>query len=303
MLTIDLKDAFGSLPHSYIKEVLEETGFSESFRKIIMNSYSGASTKIWMNSKASNQIAINKGVKQGCTFSPLLFNLCINSLIREPSKSTKCFKIQNKYHNVQAYANDIILFSETKENMNDLLNEVSCFINYAKLEINAEKCHSVSYTLVEGHRVSDTSQFSINGKNIPNNNLSEWVEYLGTAAATTLNIRRKGTDEVIIQANELVDQIFNSPLKINQMIDAVKRFVIPSLDYVLTEGSPRLTDLKKHDTKIRTRIAKHIGVPNTPIAFAHSHWMNGGLSLQPLETRAKALKISQCVEESFSNAL
>ena len=295
MLTIDLKDAFGSLPHSYIKEVLEETGFSESFRKIIMDSYNGASTKIWINGKASNQIAINKGVKQGCPFSPLLFNLCINPLIRELAKSTKGFKIQNKYHNVQAYADDIILFSETKENMNDLLNEVSCFINYAKLEINAEKCHSVSYTLVEGHRVSDTSQFSINGKNIPNHNLSEWVEYLGTAAATTLNIRRKGTDEAIIQANELVDQIFDSPLKINQMIDAVKRFVIPSLDYVLTEGSPRLTDLKKLDTKIRTRIAKHIGVPNIPVAFAHSHWMNGGLSLQPLETRAKALKIKSFI--------
>jgi len=57
------------------------------------------------------------------------------------------------------------------------------------------------------------------------------------------------------------------------MIDAVKRFVIPSLDYVLTEGSPRLSDLKTLDTKIRTKIAKHIGVPNIPISFAHSHWM------------------------------
>ena len=51
------------------------------------------------------------------------------------------------------------------------------------------------------------------------------------------------------------------------MIDAVKRFVIHSLDYVLTEGSPRLMDLKKLDTKIRTKIAKHIGVPNIAVVF------------------------------------
>ena len=295
ILTIDLKDAFGSLPHSYINTILDESGFSKSFKKVIMESYNGATTKIWLNGKASNPIPINKGVKQGCPFSPLLFNLCLNPLIRELSRSTRGYRIGNNYHTVQAYADDIVLFSETRDDMIALLNEVNNFIRYSKLEINVKKCHSASYILQEGHRVSDSEPFTFNNNNIPNHNLSEWVEYLGTAAATTINIRRKSTEATLTDANNLVDLIFNSPLRINQMIDAVKRFVIPSLDYTLTEGSPRLGDLKALDTKIRTKIAKHIGVPNIPIAFAYSHWFNGGLSLQPLETRAKALKVKSFI--------
>ena len=76
------------------------------------------------------------------------------------------------------------------------------------------------------------------------------------------------------------------------MIDAIKRYVIHSLDYELMEGSPRLGDLKTLDTKkIRTKITKHIGIPNIPVAFVYSHLTDGGLSLQHLEIRANVLKV------------
>lgn len=141
IMKIDLKDAFGSLHHSYIKEILEESGFSVIFRKVIMESYNCFTTKVWINGNASNAIAMNKGVKHECTFSPLPFNLCPTQLIRERSRSTKGYKIGNKYHTVQAYADDTILFSETRDNMYHLLQEVRSFFNYSKLEINTNKCH------------------------------------------------------------------------------------------------------------------------------------------------------------------
>ena len=71
----------------------------------------------------------------------------------------------------------------------------------------------------------------------------------------------------------------------------MKRFVIPELDYTLTEGSVRIKDMKDLDTTIRKSIATHLNIPNIPISYAHPHWTDGGLSIQPLEERSKVLKI------------
>ena len=86
-----------------------------------------------------------------------------------------------------------------------LLNEVNSFINYLKLKINPTKCHSASYIIQEGHRVSNTGLFTFNGINIPSHNLSEWVEYLRTSAATTISLKRKGKDKTITKASKLID--------------------------------------------------------------------------------------------------
>ena len=72
-------------------------------------------------------------------------------------------------------------------------------------------------------------------------------------------------------------------------------FVIPSMDYLLTEGNPRKGDLEDLDRKIRVGIAHHVGVPSFPIAFTQTHWKDGGLSLQPLYIRGSVLKIKKFV--------
>jgi hypothetical protein len=42
--------------------------------------------------------------------------------------------------NVAAYANDLILYSETHEHMTMMLNLLGAFCSYAKMKVNAEKC-------------------------------------------------------------------------------------------------------------------------------------------------------------------
>ena len=293
--TIDLKDAYGSLPHEYIRTVLTQSNIPKSIKDIIMESYSFTTTKLFLHSDISDPIPVHRGVKQGCPFSPILFNMCLNPLIEALEQSGLGFKIGRSTLTVQAYADDIIIFAPSRENMQSLLRTVEEFTTYSKLEVNTAKCHTVSYTIQDNHRASDEHEFVLNGQPITSHNLSDWTEYLGTPIATTLNIRQRGTEETIANTESLIRNIFASPLKVNQMIDAVRRFAIPGLDYTLTEGSPRLTDLRKLDTLIRTEIAKHVKTTGIPVEYFTTNWKNGGLSLQPLHKRAQTLKIKSFV--------
>ena len=152
MLTIDLKDAFGSLPHMYIQETLQQLNFSPKFRQIIEQSYAGTITNISVNGKTSSPIQIRKGVKQGCPFSPLLFNMCLNPLIKELETSHLGFQIGNETKTVQAYADDVIVFAESLDAMNSICNIIERFISYSKLEVNPKKCQYFSYILHNNQR-------------------------------------------------------------------------------------------------------------------------------------------------------
>ena len=83
IVTIDFRDAFGSVTHDLIKKSMKELGFDDSFRKMIMDSYRNSSTRICVNGKIGRNFFFKRGVKQGCPLSPTLFNLCIEPLLRK----------------------------------------------------------------------------------------------------------------------------------------------------------------------------------------------------------------------------
>ena len=294
-ITIDLKDAFGSLPHGYLIEMIKEFKLPKEIQGVIKDSYAKGTTVVNLDKLDSTEIRIRKGVKQGCPLSPLMFNLCMNPLLNALQDSNKGYRIGNKVISAQAYADDIILFSESRQGMAGLLDIVERFVAYARLTINPQKCRSLSYILGREGRCSDIHPFFINRVAIPLTDLSKGIEYLGSSAAATICIRYKGTEETIESAKILIDKIMKSQLKVNQKIDAIKRFVIPTMDYTLTEGNPRLKDLEELDRRIRVGLAKHVGVPSFPIPFVESHWKDGGLSLQPLRVRESVLKVKKFI--------
>jgi hypothetical protein len=252
MTTIDFKDAFGSIPHSYISEMMKEVNLPEKLRLTIEDTYKLAKTKLLVGNETSGDIPVRRGVKPGCPLSPLIFNLCLNSLLNVKKKSNRGYRVGSQTISVQAYADDVVIFAETKENMAALLKTVEDFTQYSRLAVNAKKCRSISYILANKRRIVDEHTFSIHGEQIPGTNLAEWTDYLGTAAATTLQTRMKGTEEALWTASQLIDKIQKSGLKLNQKLDAMRRFVIPTLNGTLTEGSPRLDDLKKLDFRCVT---------------------------------------------------
>ena len=88
----------------------------EALVEIIKKCFSQSSTKFRIGSVMSEEIMIRRGVKQGCTLSPLLFDICLEPLIR--TIEGQCSQLGYHFGNsqltktIQAYADDLILFSD-----------------------------------------------------------------------------------------------------------------------------------------------------------------------------------------------
>jgi hypothetical protein len=290
IITIDLKDAFGSLSHQYIRYMLKETNLPEEIQEVVMRSYEEGFTKVRINYEESNKIPIHKGVKQGCPVSPLIFNLCMNPLLKKIDEECEGYRIGNTKIAVQAYADDLVLFSETREGMEQTLRIVEKFLDFAKVEVNADKCHSMTYVLVNRTRTFDDNPFYIFNRNIPNETLAAGVEYLGTEVATTRKIRNKGYKAIIEETKDMIIKIGNSVLLLNQKVYAIKTFAIPKLDFLLINGRVTQKEMKEIDCLVRKTIKKDLKTNSIPNDFFYTHWKDGGLSIQPLKERERALK-------------
>ena len=79
---LDLKNAFGEVHHNLIRESLKYHHLPGIFVDLFNSIYSDCSISVSANNQWTDPIGIKKGVLQEDPCSPLLFNLCFNTLMR-----------------------------------------------------------------------------------------------------------------------------------------------------------------------------------------------------------------------------
>ena len=80
---LDIRNAFGSIPHSVLSTALLRMGFPPDLVRMITNVYTGATTEVLTSTGKTPPIPIHSGVKQGCPLSAILFNLSLELVIRK----------------------------------------------------------------------------------------------------------------------------------------------------------------------------------------------------------------------------
>jgi hypothetical protein len=170
MVQIDFRNAFGSVPHGLIEFNMRCMGLPETQIQTVMTIYEGATTKISVPTGTSEPINWRSGTVQGCPLSPTLFNICLESFLRLMEKDEfkqYPFQVMDLDNNpvtsinVAAYADDLILFSETREGAQAMLDALADFCNYSGMEVNVKKCASVSITWEGGKLVKNYQPFEI----------------------------------------------------------------------------------------------------------------------------------------------
>jgi hypothetical protein len=81
--TLDIKEAFDRVAHSYLYAALERYGFSTWFQRCIWQIYESATSSVQVNGHVSGLIPIKCSTRQGCPLSMLLFTLCLDPLLRK----------------------------------------------------------------------------------------------------------------------------------------------------------------------------------------------------------------------------
>ncbi|MES9883856.1 MAG: reverse transcriptase domain-containing protein [Sedimenticola sp.] len=109
-ICLDQEKAFDRVSWSYMYDTLYAFGFDESFISLIKLLYNDVSSSVIVNHHVSSVFPVRRGVRQGCSLSPLLYVLCIEPFVLKINndEDIKGIKIPGKKGDIKisAYADD-----------------------------------------------------------------------------------------------------------------------------------------------------------------------------------------------------
>ena len=108
ILSIDQVKAFDRVDREFLFKSLQHFGFEELFISHVKTLYNGISAKVKVNGNLSEKIEIQRGVRQGCPLSMILYIIqadIFSSYIRQ-NKAITGIKLGNKETKIQQYADD-----------------------------------------------------------------------------------------------------------------------------------------------------------------------------------------------------
>ena len=143
----DLKNAFGEVHHNLIKTALQYHHIPPSIINLINSLYSDYFISITTKDFITNPIKVNRGVLQGDCLSPLICNLCVNTLIK-PIENGKvgCLgyvldKMLSPRHWF-SFSSDTAIITVLEGEKQLLCNVFTKWTWWADLIIRVDKCHT-----------------------------------------------------------------------------------------------------------------------------------------------------------------
>ena len=77
IISIDAEKAFDKIQHPFIIKTLQKAGLEGTYLNIIKATYDKPTANIILNGEKLKLFPLKSGRRQGCTFSPLLFNIVL----------------------------------------------------------------------------------------------------------------------------------------------------------------------------------------------------------------------------------
>ena len=111
---VDFRKAFDSIWHPGLLKRLLDYGLGGQFFNLIANMYSRSECCVKADTMRSEYFNYNRGVRQGCILSPLLFNLYLNDIPSrlENTQGLDPITLPNGSRlNLLLYADDLVLIS------------------------------------------------------------------------------------------------------------------------------------------------------------------------------------------------
>ena len=137
---VDFKKAFDCVDHSLLWTKLINLGISHKILAILQSMYAAAASCIKISKyEVTDQFPCQKGVRQGCILSPLLFSLFISDLETELRHNESGVKLNRMAMDLLMYADDIVLISSSAAGLRKNLYVLQSYCKTWKLEINIDK--------------------------------------------------------------------------------------------------------------------------------------------------------------------
>lgn len=163
---VDYKKAFDRIEHPKLIGILQEIGLDGRDIIILRNIYWNHEGCVRTESGNTDYINIQRGVRQGCLISPLLFNIYAEYIIRASlQERPEGAKINGVVINNLRYADDTVVIGETQEQLQTLMNLLTEASYQAGLEVNVAKTKTMVFTRNE---INLGGNITLNGQILQN---------------------------------------------------------------------------------------------------------------------------------------
>lgn len=141
---IDLKAAFDSIPRNCLWKKLERWGIDRRLLWLITQLHHGSSARVRLTpaGNLSNEVPINRGVRQGCILAPLLFNLFISDMklfLNESQANIHAPRLADFRCPLLLYADDAAILSYSRVGLCRALKIFAAYCKLNHLTINHGK--------------------------------------------------------------------------------------------------------------------------------------------------------------------
>ena len=176
---VDFQKAYDNVWRIGMYHKLLEYGVEPNLVSLIKDMYDKTKIMLKINGKLTAPINTQKGVRQGCILSPRLFNLFINDIPTIFDK--QCHPVQLGKINIQClmYADDIVIFSESKEGLQRCLSKLEKYTEKWKMKLNHKKTKILIF-----QKYGKMPKVDIAYKNVILEQVKEY-KYLGSMVSRT----------------------------------------------------------------------------------------------------------------------
>ena len=144
VISLDQENAFDRVNHGFLQRVLAQFNFGPGFRRWVNIVYTDISSQVINNGWLSSSFKFERGVRQGCPLSPLLYCLVAETLGQAIRRDNRIEGIQipgsgNKQSKVSQYADDTTVILANDFSVNKAFHIIHVFEQGSGSHLNTQK--------------------------------------------------------------------------------------------------------------------------------------------------------------------
>lgn len=304
VVSLDVAKAFDSVSHQAITSALTEAGVPTVLVEYVKTAYQNSTTILEVRGKRSEEIVVNRGVRQGDPMSTIIFSLVTDRVLRSIPSSVGYHLDQSHLINAVAYADDICLVTSSTTGMSIALAAAEKTARQQGLAFNPSKC--VATSIVPSGRdkkvkILTEPQFTLlDGDPIRQlGPVDEW-RYLG------VNLSPVGVKKASPSLEVELQRITRAPLTPQQRLKILRCFLVTRYYHLLVLSGCTMKVLRQLDLQTRAAVRRWLRLPkDVPVAYIHASCRDGGLGIPSFVTSIPGLVRSRLMaleKSSFPSA-
>ena len=112
---LDIEKAYDRVNRDTLTYVLKKIGFPSKIYNIINSMYRNTKSKFTFGEIESDWVKVERGVRQGCVLSPLLFSIYTEELAARVRDSGLGIRVKDDRLGILLYADDVVILAENEE--------------------------------------------------------------------------------------------------------------------------------------------------------------------------------------------